>query len=140
VSRFIHRPPGQVFDWVADYRNVPKVMAGVSDWRPVGAQAEGVGAVYQVELGELGIPLRARLAIDEWRRPKAIGWRTESSLVGNRGRWLFRPRAGGTEVELAVTYEPPAGGLGNIVASGIEGVVRGRIEDALDRMKKELER
>ena len=39
-----------------------------------------------------------------------------------------------------MTYQPPAGGLGNIVASGIEGVVRGRIVAALDRMKEELER
>ena len=115
-------------------------MAGISDWRPVAAQAEGVGAVYQVELGELPIPLRARLVIVEWKRPEAIGWATESSPVANRGSWLFRPRAGGTEVELAVTYQPPAGGLGNIVASGIEGVVRGRIVAALDRMKEALER
>ena len=46
----------------------------------------------------------------------------------------------GPEVELVVTYQPPAGGLGNIVASGIEGIVRGRIVAALDRMKEELER
>jgi len=114
-------------------------MAGISDWRPVGARSEGVGAVYQVELGELPIHLRARLVIVEWERPRAIGWATESSPVENRGRWLFRPQTGGTEVELAVTYQPPAGGLGNIVASGIEGVVRGRIADALDAMKEELE-
>jgi uncharacterized membrane protein len=129
-----------VFDWVADYRNVPRVMAGISDWRPLGRQAEGVGARYQVELGELPIPLRARLVIMEWKRPEAIGWTTEASPVTNRGRWTFRPGKGGTEVELAVTYQPPAGGLGNIVAKGIEGIVRGRIVEALDRMKEELER
>jgi uncharacterized membrane protein len=128
-----------VFDWVADYRNVPRVMSGISEWRPVGKQAEGVGARYQVELGELPIPLRARLVIVEWKRPEAIAWATESSPVSNRGRWTFRPREGGSEVELAVTYQPPAGGLGNIVASGIEGIVRNRIVAALDRMKEELE-
>jgi uncharacterized membrane protein len=115
-------------------------MAGISDWRPLGAQAEGVGARYQVELGELPIPLRARLVIIEWKRPEAIAWTTEASPVTNRGRWTFERRRGGTEVGLAVTYQPPAGGLGNIVASGIEGLVRGRIIAALDRMKEELER
>jgi uncharacterized membrane protein len=128
-----------VFDWVADYRNVPRVMNGISEWRPVGKQAEGVGARYQVELGELPIPLRARLVIAEWKRPEAIAWATEKSPVDNRGRWTFRPSEAGTEVELAVTYQPPAGGLGNIVASGIEGIVRKRIVAALDRMKEELE-
>jgi uncharacterized membrane protein len=115
-------------------------MAGISDWRPLGEQAEGVGARYQVELGELPIPLRARLVIIEWKRPEAIAWTTEASPVTNRGRWTFQPHKGGTEVELAVTYQPPAGGLGNIVASGIEGIVRSRIITALDRMKEKLER
>jgi uncharacterized membrane protein len=115
-------------------------MAGVSDWRPLGKQAEGVGARYLVELGELPIPLRARLVIVEWKRPEAIAWATEASPVTNRGRWTFRHREEGTEVELAVTYQPPGGGLGNILASGIEGIVQGRILAALDRMKEELER
>jgi uncharacterized membrane protein len=128
-----------VFDWVADYRNVPRVMEGISEWRPIGEQAEGVGARYQVELGKLPIPLRARLVIVEWKRPQAIAWATESSPVDNRGRWTFEPRKRGTEVELAVNYQPPAGGLGNIVAMGIEGMVRNRIGAALDRMKEQLE-
>jgi len=140
ASRFIRRAPEEVFDWVADYRNVPRVMAGISEWRPLGRQAEGVGARYQVALGELPIPLRARLLIVEWNRPEAIGWATESGPVTNHGRWSFGGEEGGTEVELAVIYQPPAGGLGNIVASGIEGIVRGRIVAALDRMKEELER
>ena len=129
-----------MFDWVADYRNVPRVMKGISQWRPVGGQAEGAGARYQVELGELPVPLRARLVIVEWKRPQAIAWATESSPVSNRGRWTFHPHQGGTEVELAVTYQPPGGGVGNIVAMGIEGIVRNRILAALDRMKEELER
>ncbi len=129
-----------VFDWVADYRHVAQVMAGISEWRPLGEQAAGVGARYQVELGQLPIPLRARLVIVEWKRPEAMAWATEWSPVTNGGRWTFRLLEGGTEVELALTYEPPAGALGNIVASGIEGIVRGRIVAALDRMKEELER
>jgi uncharacterized membrane protein len=115
-------------------------MAGISEWRPLGKQAEGVGARYQVALGELPIPLRARLVIVEWKAPEAIAWATESGPVTNQGRWSFGGRDGGTEVELAVTYQPPAGGLGNIVASGIEGIVRSRIVAALGRMKEELER
>jgi uncharacterized membrane protein len=129
-----------VFDWVADYRNVPRVMAGISEWRPIGKRAEGVGARYQVALGELPIPVRAKLVIVEWKRPEAIAWATESGPVTNQGRWTFSAEEGGTEVELTVTYQPPAGGLGNILASGIEGIIRGRIVTALDRMKEELER
>ena len=129
-----------MFDWVADYRNVPRVMAGIKEWRPIGKQADGVGARYQVALAELPIPVRTKLVIVEWKRPEAIGWATESGPVTNQGRWTFAAEEEGTEVELAVTYQPPAGGLGNILASGIEGIIRRRIVVALDRMKEELER
>jgi uncharacterized membrane protein len=114
-------------------------MEGVSKWLPVGKQEVGVGALYQVELGGLPVPVRARLLVVEWERPAAIAWATESSPVENRGRWTFRKREEGTEVELSVTYRPPAGALGNLLASGVEGIVKDRIEAALDRMKEELE-
>jgi uncharacterized membrane protein len=98
-----------------------------------------VGARYQVVLGMLPIPIPARLVIVEWERPHAIAWDTESSLVVNRGRWSFHPASSGTLVELALTYEPPAGGLGNFVAARMESTVRNRIVRALDRMKDILE-
>ena len=114
-------------------------MDGIREWRPVGKQAEGVGARYRVELGQLPVPLRAVLVIVAWRRPHEIGWTTEASPVSNRGRWDFRPLEGGTEVELSVTYQPPAGVVGNFLASGVEGLVKARIGAALDRMKEKLE-
>ena len=115
-------------------------MDGVSEWRPIGGHAGGVGARYQVELGRLPIPLRARLVIVEWKRPKAIAWTTEDSPVRNGGRWSFRPAPAGTRVGLAVSYEPPAGVLGNFLAARVEGIVHARVATALDRMKSELEK
>jgi uncharacterized membrane protein len=119
---------------------VAGVLDGVDEWRPIGPRAQGVGARYQVILGMLPVPIPARLVIVEWERPRAIAWDTESSLVVNRGRWTFRPAPKGTSVELALTYEPPAGRLGNFVAARVESTVRNRIIRALDRMKGELER
>jgi uncharacterized membrane protein len=114
-------------------------MEGVRQWQPVGVQHEGVGARFQVELGGLPVHLRGRLLIVEWRRPEAIGWATESAPVETRGRWTFQLRVAGTEVALSVTYRPPAGAIGNLLASGVEGIVKDRIGEALDRMKEELE-
>ena len=129
-----------VFDWVADHRHVARVLDGVDEWRPIGHQTEGVGARYQVVLGMLPVPIPARLVLVEWERPRVIAWDTEFSLVVNRGRWTFRPAGDGTVVELALTYEPPAGALGNFVAARVESTVRSRIVLALDRMREELER
>jgi uncharacterized membrane protein len=135
----VPRSPEEVFDWVADYRHVPEVMDGVSSWRPLGKQSEGVGARYRVELGGLSILLRATLVIVEWERPTAIGWSSESSPVGNSGRWTFRPAAhGATRVELAISYRPPAGAVGNFLAGRVESVLHDRIVKALDRMRERL--
>jgi uncharacterized membrane protein len=125
---------------VSDHRHVARVLEGVSEWRPLGRHGPGVGARYSVRLGMLAVPIQARLVIVEWDRPRAIGWATESGLVVNRGRWTFRPATHGTRVGLAITYEPPAGAIGNFVAGRIESTVTARIIRALDRMKAELER
>src|SRR5207302_2302686 len=135
----IGRPPTAVFDWVADHRHVQQVMEGVREWRPIGRQATGVGARYRVEVDAVVVPLRAVLEIVEWERPRAIGWTTESSPVSNGGRWTFRRVKGGTEVELKVSYDPPAGAVGNFLASRVEGIVEERVLEALQKMRRKLE-
>ncbi|GAC1656385.1 MAG: hypothetical protein NVS9B1_11660 [Candidatus Dormibacteraceae bacterium] len=135
----IDRSPADVFDWVADHRNVPRVMEGVTRWDPLGKQTEGIGARFRVELGALGVGIPATLRISRWERPHEIGWETEKSPVDNHGHWTFTPRDGGTEVQLNLRYVPPAGGIGNFLAARVEGVVRSRIKRALQRMKTTLE-
>ena len=135
----IKRHPGEVFDWVADYHHVPSVMDGVNGWRPLGAQSEGIGARYRVELSGLASSVGATLVITEWDRPDSIGWASESSPVANQGRWTFKPARDGTDVQLAVRYEPPAGAIGNFLAARVEGVIEGRVKVALRRMKDRLE-
>jgi len=114
-------------------------MEGVREWRPIGRQATGVGARYRVEVDAVVVPLRAVLEIVEWERPRAIGWTTESSPVSNGGRWTFRRVKGGTEVELKVSYDPPAGAVGNFLASRVEGIVEERVLEALQKMRRKLE-
>lgn len=131
-------PPEEAFDFVADHRNVPRVLEGTSRWDPVG-RADGVGAVYRVEMRTFGVPLPATLEIDTWARPRRLGWRSTSGPIEQRGRWTFKPVAGGTEVKLSISYQPPAAAIGNFFAARIEGAVRHRLEDALGRMRELIE-
>lgn len=125
---------------MADYRHVPVVMEGIKRWRPIGERSEGPGARYRVELSGLVRPLGATLVITSWDRPEEIGWASEASPVANQGRWTFKRAGSGTEVELAVRYQPPAGPIGNFLAARVEGVVRDRVKVALGRMKVRLEK
>lgn len=136
---FIRRPAEDVFDFIADYRNVPRVLEGVSRWDPIGRKSRGVGARYRVEMRTLGIPLGAVLRLDGWRRPSRISWVSEDGLITQSGGWTFTPRNGGVELELEMAYSPPAGGLGDLVAGRVEGLVKRRLTTALERIREEME-
>jgi len=136
----IAREPGDVFAWVSDHRNVPAVLEGVDRWQPLGDSAVGVGARFDVSMRALGLPLENVLVIDRWEEPSAIRWRSESGLIAQSGGWRFTPRPGGTEVVLTIGYDPPGGAIGGLLAGSVDGVVRGRLQRALERMRSILER
>jgi uncharacterized membrane protein len=135
----VRRAPEDVFEWVADYRNAPRALEGVTGWKPLGRQTRGVGARFDVEMRAFGFPLRNVLVLDEWNDPSAIGWHSESGPIAQRGGWTFGHSPAGTEVRLTIGYEPPAGVVGGIVAGGIERLVQDRLQRALDRLRVTLE-
>lgn len=133
-------PAEAAFDFVADHRNVPKVLDGITRWEPLGRRRSGEGARYSVEMRTLGIPMANVLVIDRWQRPRAIGWHSESGLIEQIGGWRFlamgRDRV---EVTLTIGYQPPGSALGNLLAGRVDGVVRRRLERALEAMRELLE-
>jgi ribosome-associated toxin RatA of RatAB toxin-antitoxin module len=132
--------PEAAFDFVADYRNVPKVLEGITRWNPLEPdRAQRRGARYDVEMRTFGIPLANRLVLDAWERPRRIGWRSESGLIAQHGSWTFGRHSGGTTVTLRIGYEPPLAALGNLLAGRADAVVRRRLERALAAMKARLE-
>jgi uncharacterized membrane protein len=133
----VARDPPDIFAWVADYRNLPLVLEGVSRWAPLGDRSRGAGARFAVVVRVLGMALESVVVVDEWDEPRAIHWRSESAPVS--GGWHFRPSPRGTEVAMSVGYRPPGGVLGGLAAGRIEGLARNRLETALARMKDILE-
>ena len=135
----IARRPADVFAWVADPGNVALVLEGVDRWEPLEDRATGLGARFDVSMRALGFPLENVLVLDRWDEPRAIGWRSESGLVAQSGGWRFEPLGDGTEVTLTIGYEPPGGALGGLLASRVDGMVRARLERALEGMRDRLE-
>ncbi len=131
--------PAAAFRWVADYRNVPKALEGIGRWKPLGRRTRGAGARFDVEMKALGLPLHNVLVLDSWREPDEITWVSESGLISQRGGWTFKPLGDGTEVTLTIAYRPPAGVVGGLVAGRVDGLVRKRLERALERMRVILE-
>lgn len=139
ISRRIRTSPEAAFAFVADYRNVPRVLEGVSRWDPLSKQTTGEGARFEVEMKTLGIPLGNVLVLDAWKPGRRIGWRSQSGLIEQRGGWTFDPRPGGTEVTLKIAYQPPGAALGNLLAGRVDGLVRARLARALGTMASLLE-
>lgn len=129
----------RAFDYCADHRHVAQVLEGVSHWEPIGARTEGPGARYTVEMTAMGLPLRNVLRISRWRRPEEIAWVSESGLIKQEGGFRFREVAGGARIELRIAYEPPASVIGAAVARRLDGMVRRRLEHALERIREVLE-
>jgi uncharacterized membrane protein len=139
VEVTVKTTPDRAFDYFADYRHVAKVLEGVSRWQPMGAKTQGEGALYTVEMVALGLPLKNVLRIDRWRRPEEIGWVSESGLVKQEGGFRFTEVPTGVRIKLHIAYEPPASVIGAAVAHRLDGMVRSRLEDALQRIRETLE-
>jgi uncharacterized membrane protein len=132
-------PPEKAFDYFADYRNVPPLLDGVTKWEPVGSKTRGVGALYNVEMNVMGLPLSNVLRLDRWRRPREIGWTSESGLIKQEGGFTFTKVEDGVRIELRIAYEPPAAVVGMFLAQAVDGLVRRRLENALKRVRRTLE-
>jgi len=83
--------------------------------------------------------LRLDLRLDRWRRPDEIGWVSESGLIKQEGGFRFKQVAGGVRIDLYIAYEPPASVIGAAVARRLDGMVRQRLESALERIRETLE-
>jgi Polyketide cyclase / dehydrase and lipid transport len=131
--------PEHAFDYFADHRHVAAVVDGVTKWEPIGSKTEGVGARYEVEMVALGFPLKSVLRLDRWRRPHEIGWVSEKGLIKQEGGFTFTKVSGGVHIVLRIAYTPPGAILGAAVAGSVDGVVRGRLQKALERIRGVLE-
>lgn len=131
--------PQRAFDYFADYRHVAQVLDGVSKWEPIGRKTKGVGARYKVEMVAFGFPLKSVLALNRWSPPEAIGWKSETGLIRQEGGFTFSEVRTGVLIELRIAYEPPAAFIGGAIARRVDWVVRGRLERALEHIRKTLE-
>jgi ribosome-associated toxin RatA of RatAB toxin-antitoxin module len=131
--------PKAAFEWISDFRNVPKVLDGVTRWEPLTRQTSGPGARFDVEMRTLGVPLTSELEVVVWDPPRRLGWSSRGGLIKQEGAWTIVKRREEVLVTLRIEYEPPAAALGNLLAGPVESLARQRLQRALQRMAEELE-
>ncbi|OWW19756.1 SRPBCC family protein [Noviherbaspirillum denitrificans] len=132
---YIEAAPEAVFDAWSDYKNFPQFMSNVQEVRDVGD-----GRTHWVVSGPAGMRIEWDAAVTESDRPHTLAWRTtQEAEVAHTGRVRFEPAGTGTRASVHMTYKPPAGTLGDAVATLFRGNPKHQLDEDLMRMKAHIE-
>jgi uncharacterized membrane protein len=136
-SLTINRPPDEVYAFWRDLENLARYMKNVRS-----VQRHGGGRSHWVARGPRGMVLKwdAQITVD---RPNAmIAWQTlPGGSIEHRGYVKFVPAPGGrgTEVHVALEYQPPGGELGKLFGALLGSVAEQQIQEQIRNFKQILE-
>jgi uncharacterized membrane protein len=138
LHRNIHiaRPVEEVFAAWSHYGNFPFFMSHVREVR-----AGQDGRSHWVVDGPAGMTVHWEAVLTRFEPPSVLAWKTvEGSPFPNAGIVHFTPQpSGGTDVDVQLSYNPPGGALGHVLAVMLGADPRRRMESDLMRMKAFLE-
>lgn len=137
ASITVNRPVEEVFVYWQNFENLPQFMAHLES-----VESLGEGRSRWRASGLAGVEVEWEAEVTDERINEFIAWRSVGgSTVENSGRVEFRPAPGarGTEVRVCLTYRPPAGKLGHIVAKLFGEAPDQQIRDDLRRFKQVVE-
>lgn len=125
------------FDYVADYRTVPRWMFGVKKFVPVGDIDRGLNAVYAAEMHIGPKVLRSTLRVTEWVEHRSL---TLSSVEGfsTTSTWSFSDTPEGTRLDVEFAYSFPGGLAGRALGALVEPVVGQAIRHTDSSLRKAL--
>jgi len=131
----VSAPVEHVFDTWAQYENFPLVLSSLRAVRDLGE-----GRSLWVTEGPAGLPVSWEAELTAFEPYERIAWRSRpGSAVDNAGTVSFRIVEGGTQVEIELSYDPPGGPLGHLVARLFGADPQSRMDEDLRRMKAFLE-
>ena len=133
----IDRPRAELYEFWRNFENLPLFMHNIRSIRAVDARR--THWVVEAPAGKT-VEWDAELVEDDSGR--WIAWRsTEGASVRNSGRVEFKdsPDARGTCVTVTLTYDPPAGGVGQLIAKLFQKEPKIQVRQDLRRFKQLME-
>lgn len=137
IHKTIHiaAPVERVFEFLANYENFPRFMRNV---RSVDLRDNGQSH-WTVD-GPAGISVQWDAVTTRFEPNEHIAWRTlPGSVVQHAGMIYFAPFSGGTRVHIEMSYNPPAGALGHVVAKLFGADPKSEFDEDLMRLKSAIE-
>jgi len=132
----IHRPAEELFRFWRDVENLPQVMNHLVSVRRTGDNRSRWEAK-----AILGSTVAWDAEIYNERANELIAWRSlAGSDVDTAGSVHFRRRAdGGTDLEISLKYNPPAGKAGATIAGILGEGLEEKLEEDLEQFKRAME-
>lgn len=132
----INAPVEDVFGYWANYDNFPMFMRNVREITDLGN-----GLSHWKVRGPAGTIVEWDAEITDWRENEIVAWRSmPGASVESEGvvRFLLNPD-GTTRVDIHLSYNPPAGAIGHVIASLAGSDPKRAMDDDLARMKTMIE-
>lgn len=129
-------PVERVWDLWNNFEQFPRFMSHIREVRKIDQDRS-----HWVAKGPAGIPVEWDAVVTERIPGEAIAWKSvEGSTVRTAGRVRFRPAPdGATEIDVQLSYQPPAGALGHAVAALFGSDPKRAMDDDMVRLKSLLE-
>ncbi len=134
----VNVPADQAYAWWRGLTNLPSIMPDVQSIEP---KAGSTNVTHWKVSGPLGKTVEWDATIVEDVPGARIAWATEGSSgldVKNAGAVRFDDHGATTGVEISLAYDPPAGVLGEVVATVFANPQK-KVEAALAAFKATIE-
>jgi len=132
----INKSPAELYSFWRNFENLPQFMTHLESVKITGDKTS-----HWVATAPLGTTVEWDAEITSEQENERIGWKSsELSEIPNSGVVEFLPTTNrGTEVKVTLTYEPPAGYLGSLVAKLFGEEPNQQVADDLRRFKQLME-
>ena len=132
----INKSPAELYSFWRNFENLPQFMTHLESVKTTGEKTS-----HWVATAPLGTTVEWDAEITSEQENSRIGWKSiEGSEIPNSGVVEFLPTTNrGTEVKVTLTYEPPAGYVGSLVAKLFGEEPNQQVTDDLRRFKQLME-
>jgi uncharacterized membrane protein len=137
-SVIIDRSPREIYDFWRNFENLPQFMDNIESVTKINEVRS-----HWVIKAPAGTSVEFNSLVTEDIPGRLIAWKSEEGAsVPNRGRVEFieTSAGGGTNVRATISYDPPAGAFGRVVAKLFQREPGVQARQDLDRLKQLLER
>jgi len=129
-------PSDRVWELWSNFEDFPRFMAHLREVRKI---EEGLS--HWVAVGPAGAPAEWEAIVTDWVPGQFIGWRSvENSPIETSGQVRLSPISDReTQIDVQLTYTPPAGAAGYVLASLLGADPKRAVDEDLLRLKSLLE-